>query len=47
MEVAMWLCTPLLVGLSSSLGLVSSYVVLVLGNEGGSPYQIHMTYILV
>ena len=39
MEVAMWLCAPLLVGLSSSLGPVPNYVVLVLGNEGGGPHH--------
>ena len=36
----MWLCTLLLVGLWSSLGLVPNYVVLVLGNEGGGPHHI-------
>ena len=40
MEVAMWLCTQLLVGLRSSLGLVPNYVVLVLGNEGEGPHHI-------
>ena len=40
MEVAMWLCTPLLVGLWSSLGLIPNYVVLDLGNEGGGPHHI-------
>jgi hypothetical protein len=39
-EVAMWLCTPFLVGLLSRLGLVPNYVVLVLGNEGGGPHHI-------
>jgi hypothetical protein len=39
-EVAMWLCALLLVGLWSSLGLVPNYVVLVLGNEGGGPHHI-------
>ena len=39
MEVAMWLCAPLLVGLCSSLVLVPNYVVLVLGNEGGGHHQ--------
>ena len=32
-------CAPLLVGLWSSLGLVSNYVVLVLGNGGGGPHH--------
>ena len=36
----MWLCAPLLVGLSSSLDLVPNYDVLVLGNEGGGPHHI-------
>ena len=40
LEVAMWLCTPLLVGRRSSLGLAPNYVVLVLGNEGGGPHHI-------
>ena len=40
MEVAMWFCALLLVGLWSSLGLVPNYVVLILGNEGGSPHHI-------
>jgi hypothetical protein len=35
MEVATWLCPPLLVGLWSTLGLVTNYVVLVLGNKNG------------
>ena len=39
MEVAVWLCIPLLLGLWCSLGLVPSYVVLVLGNEGGGPHH--------
>ena len=39
MEMAMWLCAPLLLGLRSSLGLVPNYVVLVLGNEGGGPHH--------
>ena len=39
MEVVMWLCASLLVGLSSTLGLVSNYVVLVLDNEGGNPHD--------
>ena len=39
MEVAMWLCTLLLVGLSSSLGLIPNYVVLALGNEGVGPHH--------
>ena len=34
MELVVWLCVPLLLGLSCSLGLVPNYVVLVLGNEG-------------
>ena len=34
MEVAIWLCAPLLVGLCSSLGLVPNHVVLVPSNEG-------------
>ena len=40
MEVAMWLCTSLLVGLWSSLGLETKYVVLVLGSEGGGLHHI-------
>ena len=40
MEVAMWLCAPLSIGLCSSLGLVPNYVVLVLGNESGDPHHI-------
>jgi hypothetical protein len=40
MEVAMWLYTPLLVGLWYSLGLVPNYVVLDLGNEGGGLHHI-------
>ena len=51
MKVAMWLCTLLLVGLWSSLGLVPNYVVLILGKEGGvliiSKVVIHETYILI
>ena len=39
MEVAMWLCTLLLVGLSSSLGLIPNYVVLALGNDGVGPHH--------
>ena len=39
MEVAMWLCVPLLLGLCCSLGLVPNYVVLVVGNEGGGPHH--------
>ena len=44
MEVAMWLCLPLLLGLWCSLGLVPNYVVLgtlvfILGNEGGGPHH--------
>ena len=46
MEVAMWLCTSLPIGLWSSLDLVPNYVTLVLGhlmlvlsNEGGSPHH--------
>ena len=39
MEVAMWLCTLLLVGLSSSLHLAPNYVVLVLDNEYSSNFQ--------
>ena len=39
MEVAVWLCVPLLLGLWCNLGLVPNYVVLVLGNEGGGPYH--------
>ena len=35
MEVAVWLCVSLLLGLSCSFGLVPNYVVLVLNNEGG------------
>ena len=42
MEVAMWLCAPLLVGLWSSLGLVSNYDVWVVGNESGGPHHRHM-----
>ena len=40
MEVAMWLCAPLRVGLWYSLGLVHNYVVLIFGNErwGSSSY---------
>ena len=37
MEVAVWLCVSLLLGLWCSLGLVPNYVVLVLDNEGGGP----------
>ena len=37
MEVALFLCLPLLLGLWCGLGLVHNYVVLVLGNEGGGP----------
>ena len=33
-------CTPLLVGLWSSLGQVPNYVVLILGNEDGVPHHI-------
>jgi hypothetical protein len=44
MEVAMWLCAPLSIGLWSSLGLVPNCVVPVLGNEGenegGGPHHI-------
>ena len=42
----MWLCAPLLVGLSSSLGLVPNYVVLVLGNEVVDPHHMqgHRTH---
>lgn len=47
MEVAMWLCTLLLIGLRSRLGLASNYVGLVLGNlvlvlenEGGGPHHL-------
>ena len=39
MQVAVWPCLPLLLGLWCSLGLVPSYVVLVLGNEGGGPHH--------
>jgi hypothetical protein len=39
MEVAMWLCLSLLLGLWCSLGLVPNYVVLALGNEGGGPHH--------
>ena len=39
MDVAMWFCAPLLVGLCSSLGLVLNHVVLVLGNKGGGPHH--------
>ena len=42
MEVAMWLCAPLLVGLWSSLGLVSNYDVWVVGNESGGPHHRQM-----
>ena len=38
-EVAVWLCIPLLLGLWCSLGLVPDYVVLVLGIEGGVPHH--------
>ena len=40
MEVAMWLCAPLRVGLWYSLGLVHNYVVLIFSNErwGSSSY---------
>ena len=34
MEVATWLCAPLSIGLSSSLGIVANYDVLVLGKYG-------------
>lgn len=47
MEVAMWLCASLLVGLWSSLGLVPIYVVWVLGNEGwggGSSTYVGLSY---
>ena len=47
MEVAMWLCASLLVGLWSSLGLVPIYVVWVLGNEGwggGSSTYVRLSY---
>jgi hypothetical protein len=40
MEVAMWLCALLLVRLRSSLGLAPNYVMLVIGNKGGSPHHI-------
>jgi hypothetical protein len=33
MEVTMWVCVSLLLGLWCSLGHVSNYVVLILGNE--------------
>jgi hypothetical protein len=33
MEVTMWVCVSLLLGLWCSLGPVSNYVVLILGNE--------------
>jgi hypothetical protein len=36
MEVATWLCAPLVVGILSSLGLAPNYVVLVLNNEDRS-----------
>jgi hypothetical protein len=36
LEVAMWLCAPLPIGLYTNLSLVPNYVMLVLGNEGGS-----------
>jgi hypothetical protein len=39
LEVTVWLCLPILLGLLCSLGLVPKYVVLVLGNEGGCPYH--------
>ena len=39
MEVAMWPCALLRVGLRSSLGLVTNYVVLVLRNGGGDPHH--------
>ena len=51
MEVAMWLCVPLLLGLQCSLGLVPNYVVLVLDDKGGGPHHmqvaIHGAYGLV
>ena len=39
MEVAMWLCVPLLLGLWCSLAVEPNCVVLVLGNEGGGPHH--------
>ena len=39
MEVVVWLCVSLLLGLWCSLGLVPNYVVLVLGNECGDPHH--------
>jgi hypothetical protein len=39
MEVAMWLCIVLLLGLWCSLGLVPNYVVLVPGKESGGPHH--------
>jgi hypothetical protein len=39
-----WLCTPLLVGLGSSLDLVPNYVVLVLDNEVGCPRHMQGHY---
>ena len=38
-EVAVWLCVPLLLGLWCSLDLVPNYVMLVPGNEGGGPHH--------
>ena len=40
MEVAMWLCAPLLVGLWSSLGLAPNYDVPILANGGEGPHDI-------
>ena len=40
MEVAMWFCALLLVGLWFSLVLVPNYVVLVLGNTCGDPHHV-------
>ena len=40
MEVAMWLCALLLVGLRFSLDPIPNYVVLILGIKGGGPHHI-------
>ena len=39
MEVAVWLCISLQLGLWCSLGPVPNYVMLVVGNERGSPHH--------
>ena len=45
MEVVVWLCLSLLLGLWCSLDLVPSFVVLILGNEGGGPHHMQGCHI--